>query len=62
MFERASVLRPDDFLAPNFLASVLSDMGLAAEAEVALQTSMRRCWQGSAIVTGRSNTFAARWR
>lgn len=41
MFERASLLRPDDFLAPNFLATVLDDIGLSADADVARQLSLR---------------------
>src|SRR3981081_713406 len=33
MFERASLLRPEDFLALNFLSAVFDDMGKHAEAE-----------------------------
>jgi Flp pilus assembly protein TadD len=41
MFERASLLRPEDFLAPVFLAGVLDDLGLKAEAEAAAQRSLK---------------------
>jgi Flp pilus assembly protein TadD len=41
MFERASLLRPEDFQAPNFLANVLNDMGLDAEADAARRLSLK---------------------
>ena len=41
MFERASLLRPEDFEAANFLAGALTDMGARAEGEAARSRALK---------------------